>query len=66
MGKAESILIELDGVRQQMRKGRKEDIRKGRYTAESAMVYKAMGDVLEEMGLRMGLVLSRYAEIFRA
>ena len=66
MGKAESILIELDGVRQQMRKGRKEDIRKGRYTAESAMVYKAMGDVLEEMGLRMGLVLSRYSEIFRA
>lgn len=66
MGKAESILIELDGVRQQMRKGRKEDIRKGRYTAESAMMYKAMGDVLEEMGLRMGLVLSRYAEIFRA
>ena len=66
MGKAESILIELDGVRQQMRKGRKEDIRKGRYTAESAMMYKAMGDILEEMGLRMGLVLSRYVEIFKA
>ena len=66
MGQVESILIELDGVRQQMRKSRKEDIRKGRYTPESAMAYKEMGDVLEEMGLRMGLVVSRYAEIFKA
>jgi len=66
MGKVESLLIELDGVRQQMRKGRKEDIRKGRYTPESAMAYKEMGDLLEEMGLRMGLVVSRYAETFRA
>ena len=49
-----------------MRKSRKEDIRKGRYTPESAMAYKEMGDVLEEMGLRMGLVVSRYAEIFKA
>ena len=57
MGQVESILIELDGVRQQMRKSRKEDIRKGRYTPESAMAYKEMGDVLEEMGLRMGLVV---------
>ena len=66
MGQVESTLIELDGVRQQMRKSRKEDIRKGRYTPESAMAYKEMGDLLEEMGLRMGLVVSRYAEIFKA
>lgn len=65
MGKVESILIELDSIRQQMRKSRKEDIRKGRYTPESAMAYKEMGDVLEEMGLRMGLVVSRYSEIFK-
>jgi len=66
MGKVESTLIELDSIRQQMRKSRKEDIRKGRYTPESAMAYKEMGDVLEEMGLRMGLVVSRYSEIFKA
>lgn len=65
LGKVESILIELDGVRQQMRKSRKEDIRKGRYTPESARAYKEMGDLLEEMGLRMGLVVSRYSEIFK-
>lgn len=64
IGMVDSRLIELDAIRQQMRTNRKEDIRKGRYTLDSAMAFHELGELLEEMGLRMGMLGFRYADTF--
>ena len=49
-----------------MREKHREDIRKGRYSVESGMAFSEMGDVLEEMGLRMGLLSNKFTDIFKA
>lgn len=62
LGRLESCLIEVDGIREEMRSRHREDIRKGRFSVESGMAFSEMGDLLEEIGLRMGLLSSKYRE----
>ena len=66
IGKLESHLIEVDAMREQMRTKHREDIRKGRYSLESGLAFSEMGDLLEEMSLRVGLLSTKFTEIFRA
>jgi Na+/phosphate symporter len=66
IGKLESRLIEVEAIREQMRLKHREEIRKGRYSVESGMAFSEMGDLLEEMGLRMGLLSTKFTDIFRA
>ncbi len=66
LGRLESNLIEVDGIREQMRSKHREDIRKGRFTVESGMAFSEMGDLLEEVGLRIGLLSTKFNETFRA
>ena len=66
MGRLESNLIEVDGIREQMRSKHRENIRKGRFTVESGMAFSEMGDLLEEVGLRIGLLSTKFNETFRA
>ena len=66
IGKLESRLIEVEAIREQMRVKHREDIRKGRYSVESGMAFSEMGDVLEEIGLRMGLLSNKFTDIFKA
>lgn len=66
LGRLESSLIEVDGIREQMRSKHREDIRKGRFTVESGMAFSEMGDLLEEVGLRIGLLSTKFNETVRA
>ena len=65
LGRLESSLIEVDGIREQMRSKHREDIRKGRFTVESGMAFSEMGDLLEEVGLRIGLLSTKFNETVR-
>jgi hypothetical protein len=53
-------------IREQMRTKHLEDARKGRYSVESGMTFNEMGNLLEEIGLRLGILASKYEEIFMA
>ena len=66
LGRLESHLIEVDGIREEMRAKHREDIRKGRFTVESGMAFSEMGDLLEEIGLRIGLLSTKFNETVRA
>jgi len=53
-------------IREQMRTKHMEDARKGRYTPESGMVFNEMGNLLEEIGLRIGILSSKFEQLFKA
>ncbi len=53
-------------IREQMRTKHLEDARKGRYSVESGMAFTEMGNLLEEIALRMSIITSKYEEIFMA
>jgi len=66
MGKVERHLASAHVLRDQMRAKHLEDSRKGRYSVESGMVFNEMANLLEEVGLRLGILVSKYEEIFKA
>jgi phosphate:Na+ symporter len=65
-GRVERHLASAHVYRDQMRTRYLEDSRKGRYSVQSGMVFNEMANRLEEVGLRLGILISKYEEIFTA
>ena len=66
LNRVELHLNSANVIRDQMRAKNLEDARKGRYSVESGMAFTEMGNLLEEVGLRMSILTSKYKEIFMA
>jgi phosphate:Na+ symporter len=66
LNQVELHLSSANVIREQMRTKHLEDARKGRYSVESGMTFNEMGNLLEEIGLRLGILASKYEEIFMA
>ncbi len=66
LNRVELHLSSANVIREQMRTKHLEDARKGRYSVESGMTFNEMGNLLEEIGLRLGILASKYEEIFMA
>ena len=66
LNRIERHLASAAVIREQMRAKHLEDVRKARYSVESGMVFNEMGNLLEEVGLRMGILTEKYGEIFKA
>ncbi|MCH1582005.1 MAG: Na/Pi symporter [Flavobacteriales bacterium] len=66
LNRVEMHLSSATVTREQMRTKHLEDARKNRYSIESGMTFNEMGNLLEEIGLRMGILSSKYEEIFMA
>lgn len=66
VSRIEMHLASANILREQMRAKHLEDARKGRYSADSGRTFNDMANLLEEMGLRMGILISKYEEIFTA
>lgn len=64
LNKVELHLASATVIRDQMRNKHQEDARRGRYSVESGMAFNEMGNLLEEIGLRMGILTSKFEEIF--
>ena len=64
VSRIERHLASANILREQMRAKHLEDARKGRYSADSGRAFNDMANLLEEMGLRMGILISKYEEIF--
>lgn len=64
LNRVEMHLSSATVIREQMRTRHLEDARKSRYSVESGMTFNEMGNLLEEIGLRLGILSSKYEEIF--
>ncbi len=66
LNRVELHLSSANVIREQMRLRHLEDARKGRYSVESGVTFNEMGNLLEEIGVRLGILSSKYEEIFMA
>jgi len=66
ISRVERHLASATILREQMRTKHLEDSRRGRYSVESGRTFNEMANLLEEIGLRMGILVSKYEMIFRA
>lgn len=66
ISRVERHLASATILREQMRAKHLEDSRKGRYSVESGRAFNDMANLLEEIGLRMGILVSKYETIFKA
>lgn len=66
LDRVERHLATAGMLREQMRSRHVELARKGRYSLEGGMVFNEMGNLMEEMALRVGILISKYEEIFKA
>ncbi len=66
LNRIELHLSSANVIREQMRTKHLEDARKGRYSVESGMTFNEMGNLLEEMGLRLSILSAKYEEVFMA
>jgi phosphate:Na+ symporter len=66
LNRLEMHLSSATVIKEQMRTKHLEDARKSRYSVESGMTFNEMGNLLEEIGLRLGILASKYEEIFMA
>ena len=66
LNRVEMHLSSATVIREQMRSKHLEDARKSRYSIESGMTFNEMGNLLEEIGLRLSILAAKYEEIFMA
>lgn len=66
ISRVERHLASATILREQMRTKHLEDSRRGRYSVESGRTFNEMANLLEEIGLRMGILVSKYEMIFMA